>query len=179
MTARGFRWGHALLAGTAASSASALVVAWRSERETGSAWSGLNAISHWLFGARAYGVDAASVPHAVAGLAIHQASSLVWGALYELLICNLRGGRPTASAQSAAMPGAEAVFIERRPATSGDAAAAAAIVAALAAYTDLRLVPPPLSPGFEHRLARGSIALTYLGFACGLAAMGMALARTR
>ena len=168
MVAPGFRWGRALLAGTAASLASALVVAWRSERDTASPWAGLNAISHWLFGARAYSVDEPSPIHAGLGLAIHQASSLFWGVLYEALIGQLRGGRR-----------ADKLFIERRAPTAGDAVAAAAIVTALAAYTDLRLVPPRLSPGFEHRLSRSSVALAYLAVAGGLAATGVALAARR
>ena len=45
----------------------------------------------------------------------------------------------------------------------------AAVVTAIGAFTDLRLVPPRLSPGFEHRLSKTGVALVYLGFACGLA----------
>jgi hypothetical protein len=168
MTSRGFQLGRALLAGSVAGLASAGVVAWRSRRETGSAWAGLNAISHWLFGPRAYRVDQASAGHTVAGLAVHQASALFWGALYEALIANLRGDA-----------GADGVFVAARPPTTADATAAAAIVTALAAYTDLRVVPPRLSPGFEHRISPGSVALTYLAFAGGLALTGIAMTKAR
>ena len=42
-------------------------------------------------------------------------------------------------------------------------------LSALAAWVDLAVVPPALSPGFERRLSRGSLCLVYLGFAAGLA----------
>jgi len=166
MRSAGFQLGRAIVAGTAASLASTLVVAWRSSRETGSAWAGINAISHWVFGRRAYGVDDRSPLHSSLGLLIHQASSLFWGLLYDALLGNVRSNRR-----------GETVAAERTGPTASDAIAAAAIVSALAAFTDFRLTPPRLTPGFEHRLSRGSVALVYVAVACGLAAVGVASAR--
>jgi hypothetical protein len=166
VTSAGFQRRRALTAGTAASVASTLVLAWRSRRETGNAWGGINAISHWIFGRRSYAVDGPSAVHSSLGLLIHQASSLFWGALYDAVLGNVRGRRQ-----------AEALFAERTGPTATDAIAAAAIVSALAAFTDFRLTPPRLTPGFEHRLSRGSVALVYLAFGCGLAAAGVALAK--
>ena len=166
MKSAGFHLGRALIAGTAASLASTLVVAWRSNRETGSAWSGINAISHWLFGRRAYAIDDPSPLHSSLGLLIHQASSLFWGVLYEALLGNVRADRQP-----------EFLVAERTGPTANDAIAAAAIVSALAAFTDFRLTPPRLTPGFEHRLSRSSVALVYLAVGCGLAATGVALAK--
>jgi hypothetical protein len=159
----GFQLSRALAAGTATSLVSTLVVAWRSRRETGSAWGGINAISHWIFGRRAYALDDPSPLHSSLALLIHQASSLFWGVLYEALLGNVRANRRP-----------EALSAER---TATDAVAAAAIVSALAAFTDFRLTPPRLTPGFEHRLSRGSVALVYLAVACGLAAAGVAPSR--
>jgi hypothetical protein len=166
MRSAGFHLGRALAAGTAASLASTLVVAWRSSRETGSPWGGINAISHWIFGRQAYGVDGPSAAYSSLGLLIHQASSLFWGVLYDGLLGNVRANRPS-----------EVLIAERTGPTAADAIAAAAIVSALAAFTDFRLTPPRLTPGFEHRLSRGSVALVYLAFSCGLAVTGLALAK--
>jgi hypothetical protein len=166
MRSAGFQLGRALAAGTAASLASTLVVAWRSSREAGNAWGGINAISHWIFGRRAYAIDGLSAVHSSLGLLIHQASSLFWGALYEALLGNVRGNRQP-----------EALVAERTGPTATDAVAAAAIVSALAAFTDFRLTPPRLTPGFEHRLSRGSVVLVYVAVGCALAAAGVVLAK--
>jgi hypothetical protein len=166
MKSKGFKLGRALAAGTVASIASAFVVAWRSNRDTGSAWSGINAISHWIFGRHAYAVNDRSPLHSSLGLAIHETSSLFWGLLYEALLGNVRARRPP-----------EALVAGRTGPTATDAIAAAAIVSALAAYTDFRLTPPRLTPGFEHLLSRSSVALVYVAVGFGLAATGVALAR--
>ena len=166
MRSAGIHLRRAVAAGTAASLASTLVVAWRSKRETGSPWGGINAISHWIFGRHAYSIDEPRAAHSSLGLLIHQASSLFWGALYYALLVNVRANRPP-----------EVLVAERTGPTAADAIAAAAIVSALAAFTDFRLTPPRLTPGFEHRLSRGSVALVYLAVGCGLAATGVALAK--
>ena len=59
--------------------------------------------------------------------------------------------------------------VQRGAYGAADRWATAGVVTAIAAFTDLRLVPPRLSPGFEHRLSKAGVALVYLGFACGLA----------
>jgi hypothetical protein len=53
----------------------------------------------------------------------------------------------------------------------------AAVVTAVAALTDLRLVPPRLSPGFENRLRPTSVTAVYVAFGTGLALAGMAALR--
>src|SRR5207237_640672 len=62
----------------------------RGRQGRGRRWAGINAISHWLFGSRAYGLDEASRWHGIAGLVIHQLSSLFWGVLYDALLGNVR-----------------------------------------------------------------------------------------
>lgn len=140
---------RALASGLAAGGASAALLAWRGRRENGGAPSALNAPSHWLWGDEALRHDEPSLRYTAVGAAIHQASSLLWAAVYEAL--QARHARPSA---------AKAL---------GDAAA----VTALAAVVDLKLVPPRLTPGFERRLSSRSLLLVYGGFAAGLALAGL------
>jgi len=162
-TARFPAWLRRVLAsGSTASALSAAVVAERSRRETGAALAGINAVSHWLHGPRAYAVDGASVRHTALGALIHHLSSYVWAALYELAMANVVRSPPGSDEPVRGAP------------TTADLVAGAALVTAVAAWTDLRVVPPRLSPGFEHRLRPASVALVYAAFACGLACSGLA-----
>jgi len=155
------------IGGSAASAISASIVLERSRRETGAPLAGVNAISHWLHGPRAYAVDRGSWRHTPTGALIHHLSSFVWAALYELLIVNV-----VRSPRGSDTP------LRGQP-TTADLIAGAVLVTGLAAWTDLRLVSPRLSPGFEHRLRPASVALVYAGFACGLALAGAAQRRGR
>ena len=98
------------------------------------------------------GVDAR---HTGLGLLIHTASSLLWSSLYGWL----RAGREH--------PGPV------------DAVTDAVAVAAVAATVDLAVVPDRLTPGFEHRISRGSLLATYGAFAAGLAVAGLLALRRR
>ncbi len=158
--------GRALWNGTLASLASLAVLARQGRRETGSAVAPVNAVSHWLHGTRAYGVDRPTWSHTATGVAVHQVSALLWGVVYEAVL------RRVAAAGTQGHAPAHRLTFKRGPAPSiaaRDAVAGAAVVTALAALTDLRLVPPRLSPGFEHRLSKGSVTLVYAAFAAGLA----------
>ena len=166
LVSSGSFWRRTLLSGSAASLLSTALVVLRSRQETGSRYAGLNAISHWLWGPRAYRADEATWRHTAPGLAIHQASALFWGALFEMLLRLLRP-RPPRSANRSGNPPASLSSL-----SLGDVAATAAVVTAVAALTDLRLVPDRLTPGFENRLRPGSVALVYLAFGCGLLAVG-------
>ncbi|MBV9890422.1 MAG: hypothetical protein JO090_05980 [Rhizobacter sp.] len=151
--------------GSAASVLSATVAAARSRSDTGAPLAAINAVSHWLHGASAYAVDRATWRHTPAGALIHHVSSFVWAALYEWLVGGVvRTQRDSDDAIRGVPSGADLV-------------AGAVLVTGLAAWTDLRLVPPRLSPGFEHRLRPASVALVYVAFACGLAAGGLAQGR--
>jgi hypothetical protein len=156
-------WRGTFLSGGAASLLSTALVVLRSRRETGSDVAALNAVSHWLWGPSAYRADRPTWQHTAPAAVIHHVSAMVWGALFELLLRFLRP-RP-ADPASPARRGAPEVSL-------ADVAATAAVVTAVAALTDLRLVPERLSPGFEHRLRPGSVALVYLAFGCGLLAVG-------
>jgi hypothetical protein len=134
---------------------SAAMLLWRGRAETGSAAAPLNAVSHWFAPSRALRENAASLGYTGTGAAIHLASSVFWAALYRL------------------------VRERRRGATPANAVADAAALTAAAALVDMKLVPHRLSPGFQHRLSRGSLVLVYAGFAAGLAAGGWLSCRPR
>ena len=144
---------EAVVAGSAASLVSMAALAATGRRETGRASAPINAISHWVHGPAAYAEDEPDARHTVLGLAIHHASALFWGLGYVALMRRA----------TEAVPGLAAPW---------KAAAATTLVAAV---TDLKLVPPRLTPGFEHRLSRTGVATTYLAFALGLALSGLSL----
>jgi hypothetical protein len=142
-----------LIEGNLAGLVSTAVLLWRGRAESRRAVGPLNAPSHWVWDREALQQDRVDARHTLLGLAIHQASSLWWAAAFRAWL--QRRQRPT-------------------PAHVGGAALA---VAATAALVDLRLVPERLTPGFEHRLSRRSLALVYLGFAGGLALGALAAPR--
>ena len=144
-----------LASGGVAGVLSALVLAGLGRAEVGSAAAPLNAPSHWVWGRRALRRDDVTARHTVLGTLVHQASSFFWGVFYELV----QGCR--------------------RDANGATRLADAAAVTVAAAVVDLRLVPQRLTPGFERRLSRRSVALVYASFAVGLALGGAWMARRR
>lgn len=135
----------AMESGALANTLSAAVLAWRGRRENASAVAPLNAVSHWLWGDEALRRDEADLRHTATGLAIHAASSLLWGGAYA--------------------------WLRSRHPRSGPVAAAvdAAAVAATAAVVDLKFTPQRLTPGFERRLSTRSLVCVYAAFGIGLA----------
>lgn len=142
------------ISGTLSSVLSIAALAFGGRRDAGSAVAPLNAPSHWLFGDEALRANRPSWRHTLTGLAIHQGSSMLWGVLYDRIFCR-----------------------ERRRQSLGRVAAGAVGFTAVAALVDLKLVPSRLTPGFEHRLSRKSLVLTYGAFAAGLAITGILLSR--
>ena len=133
--------------GLAAALLSGLVLAWRGRAETGSAAAAINAPSQWLHGREALRHDEPSWRYSALGALTHGLSSMLWSGLYDLL----RERR------------------ERRGSTgTAGALVDAAAVTAVAAVVDFKLVPDRLSPGFQHRLSRPAVVLTYAAFAAGL-----------
>jgi hypothetical protein len=137
-----------LAEGFSAGTLSALALLALGRRETGSPWAPLNAVSHMLWGRRAYWRDDPSAAYTLLGTGLHAGSSMLWGGLYTLL--RRRRLRPTLA----------------------NAVSDAALVTAAAAVVDLKLVPARFTPGFEHRLSKGGLGLFYGSFALGLALIG-------
>lgn len=132
----------ALLSGTVASLLSTFTVSLLSAVRSGSASAGTNATSQWVWGEPARRRRGLSLRHTLTGYLIHHASSVFWACGYQRWT---RGGQ--------------------RPVRRLGKALA---VAAVAYAVDYHVVPRRLSPGFEHRLPRGGLALTYAAFAVGL-----------
>lgn len=136
-----------ILPGTLASLASTAALAWFSRREAGSAYAGANAISHWLWGDRAFHQNQPTLKYTLVGYGIHHASAHLWGSIFEQLAGRVLG--------------------RKSPATTVAASAAAT---AVACFVDYQLTPKRLQPGFEQRISRPSLALVYVAFGLGLAA---------
>lgn len=135
------------LSGTAASVLSTVALAALGKRETGSMFAPTNAVSHWLWGDQAFRRNKPTLRHTLTGYLIHHASATFWGVLFERLLGDRLGGKSLA-------------------ATLSSSAAATAV----ACFTDYKLTPERLEPGYEERLSKPSVALVYGAFAIGLAA---------
>jgi hypothetical protein len=144
---------NALVSGTTSALLSTGVLALTGRRETGSPFAPVNAVSHWLFGERATRRDDATVQYTLTGFVTHLGASIFWSLLYGVL---------------------DALHRERSTATR---LFDGAVVSAIACLVDYRLTPPRLTPGYEHRLSRGSLALVYAALAVGLAAGAQMLSR--
>jgi hypothetical protein len=145
-----------VVTGTVASLTSTAVLALASRLETGHAPATLNATSHWIWGDGAAEVDGVTPQHTGVGMLIHHAASIFWAVLYERAVgAAVERGSP-APAVAAGMAGA-----------------------AFACFVDYVCVPRRLSPGFEMRLSRPSIAAGYLAFGAGLAVTSLLRSATR
>ncbi len=135
----------AAMPGTLASVASAvaLLATARLQRERPEA--PVNAISHWLWGDRALHRDGISLRHTLVGYVIHHLSATFWATLHQR-------------------------FLHRPNRTPAAVLRDAAIASAVACAVDFQLTPHRLTPGYEHRLNRRSLAVVYAAFAVGLAA---------
>ncbi|WP_192805118.1 hypothetical protein [Noviherbaspirillum aerium] len=153
-------WGQAfkdgLISGSIASAASTAVLSVRGEREADTPYAPTNATSQWVYGEQAAYHDEPSLRHTVIGYGIHHASVTLWAVIYEKWF-----GK----------------HAERTDASSlGKATAGAAMIAAMACFVDYRLTPRRLRPGFEKRLSRASLFMTYASFGAGLLVRGLTTA---
>ena len=137
--------GRGLVSGSIAAVLSTLVLMIRSKKEAKSALSAQNAVSHWIWGEEAKYKHELSVRHTGLGYAIHHASAVFWGVIYERL---MRSKRPLP-------PPAELLR--------------ASAFATVANIVDYRLTPHRFKPGFEQHLSKKSLVLVYGAFAVGLA----------
>lgn len=130
---------------------SGLLLVLRGRHDRGDGTVPINAISHWLWPGSAFEARGLSLRHTATGSVIHLGASCFWSLVFE--------GRQ----------------LLRPPPIAPQAAAVSAVLtdalalSAAAAWVDLVLVPPALSPGFERQLSGASLCLVYLGFAAGLA----------
>jgi hypothetical protein len=139
-----FRTGIA--SGAAASTLSSAVLAARARQEAGSPYAGTNAVSHALWGDRAFRADAPSLKYTVAGYMIHHGASMLWATLYERYASGPDGRR-----------------------SASRALGVGAAVAALAFVVDYTVTPPRFRPGYEQRISPRSMAMVYVALALGLA----------
>jgi drug/metabolite transporter (DMT)-like permease len=147
--------GEGLVSGTLAGFFSAAVLLMTGKRETGSAAAPVNAESHWLWGDESLREDRPTLRHTLTGIVTHQLSTVFWATLYALV----RGERKAVKTVPEALIGGIAT-------------------SAVAAAIDYTLVPKRLTPGFEHRLSRGSMAGVFAAIAGGIA-LGTLLVRSR
>jgi hypothetical protein len=138
----------ALASGTVASVASATALALAGRRELGDAATPLNGPSQWIWGRHAPYRDGFSVRHTVVGYGIHHLSAIFWAACFER-------ARPR---RSSALP-------------------AAIATSSIACFVDYCCTPERLTPGFQKRLSRRALFMTYAAFAAGLAASRLVRAR--
>lgn len=143
---------RALLAGSCASLLSAAVLAAAGRREAGSAAAPINAVSHWYWDREALHQQQADAQHTAVGFATHHLASVFWAALLT-------------------------AFLRSQPAmnTVPRTVAACFATSAIACVVDFKLTPERLTPGYEHRLSRKALGLTYLLFGAGLALGCLAL----
>jgi hypothetical protein len=147
-----------LLEATAASGAIACVVTAAAAATVGAFASGsavapINATSHVIHGEGAANVTTIDGRHTALGLAINYGASAFWAGLYEAGF-----GRAAERGEVA------------------KASAGAVAVAALAYVTDYHLVPKRLTPGWEERMPRRSLALIYTALALCLPVRGLLVA---
>ena len=138
---------RALVSGTVASVLSTIALVARGKAELDDPIAPLNGPSQWVFGKHAAWQPGFRFPHTVVGYLIHHAMSVFWATLFE------KWGRRIP------VPGRTAIAL-----------IPAAVTSAAACAVDYRLTPERLTPGFEKRLSRKSLALVYVAFAIGLAA---------
>jgi len=135
-----------LISGATSSILSTVAMALIGKQETGSAFGPTNAVSHYVHGQKAGYRDRFSLRYTVPGYLIHHASATFWSFVFERLMGGVLDGKnPTGIV------------------------AASAATSAFAAFTDYKLTPKSLRPGYEKRLSRNALGVVYGGFAIGLA----------
>jgi hypothetical protein len=144
---------RAIAGGSLAGVATIATIALCGRRETRSAAAPINATSHILWGDAAGRTNAVDLEHTLPGVLINTAAGMFWALVHELVLARL-ARRDRAAA-----------------ATSG------AVVAALAYVVDYHLIPRRLSPGWELRLSRRSVALGFIALGASLSIAQLVRAR--
>lgn len=157
--------GRAVISGTIAGIATALVASMAGRRETGSYAAPLNATSHVVWGDTAAWRNSPSLKYTGTGFLLNHLSAILWAGLYEKWF----GRGSVRNSDTTALP-ASRPFLEP--------VIGAAAVTAGAYITDYYLVPKRLTPGFEKRVSGKSLMAIYGVLAIGLAARDL-LERSR
>jgi hypothetical protein len=144
-------WNDGLVSGAIGSLVSTAALSLAGQKEIGSVLGPINVISRWLWGDRTAHHHEASLRYTATGYAIHHASATLWAVVYEK-----RFEKPGQSLAARISGGFG--------------------VAAMACFTDYKLTPYRLQPGYEKHLSAPSLALVYASFGLALAVRG-ALAR--
>lgn len=140
---------RALATGSLAGAAATATVALCGVRETGSGVAPINATTHVLWGDEAGGADAVDIKHTLPGVLINVGAGVFWALVHELVLARMpRRDRATAAASGAA-------------------------VAGLAYVVDYHLLPRRLTPGWELRLSRRSVALGFVALGLSLCAAAL------
>lgn len=121
------------------------------KRHTRSAWEPIDAVSHIVWGDRGYGSDRLDVKHTLVGTLLNTAALVSWAGVQELVLSRRR--------------------------TLPVAIATGAATAALAYVVDYHVVPERVTPGFQWKLPRRALRLTYVAMALSLVAGGMLAGR--
>lgn len=137
---------NGLISGSAASVLSTAALAVCGKIETGDAVAPTNAISHWLWGDVAASKDGFQPKYTIPGYVVHHASAVFWAVLLEKYYGHV---------------------LDKSDA--GDTLKVAGVATAVACFTDYKLTPHRLQPGFEMRLSKPSLFMVYASFALGLA----------
>ncbi|MDB5743668.1 MAG: hypothetical protein JWR68_1983 [Polaromonas sp.] len=140
------------LAGSLASVLSTAMLALAGRRQAGSAAAPINAVSHWYWGDEALHRNRADLAHTGAGYLTHHGAATFWAMAYAALASDKPATR-----------------------TLQGVALGAAATSAVACLADFRFTPHRFTPGYEHRLSTGALALVYTAFGIGLAAGALAL----
>lgn len=145
----------AVATGSAASIASTIALAAASNREAGHPAAALNSTSHWLWGDERARTNEVSLRHTGVGFATHHASAYFWALLHERYVGD---------------------WAEQ---STPAAVAAGLATAAVACTIDYTVTPHRLTPGFELRLSRPAMAVGYVAFGLGIAAVAIERSRRR
>jgi hypothetical protein len=141
---------RALGPGSFAGLATMAVVALAGMRESRSGAGPINATSHVIWGDKAGSADSVDLKHTLPGVLINGGAGVFWALAHELLRTRVRRRGPVA------------------------AVAGGAAVAGLAYLVDYHVIPRRLSPGWELRLSRGSVALGFVALGLSLAVAELA-----
>ena len=144
-----------LTTGAIATIATTAATAICGERENSNAIAPINAVSHICWGDQAARQETPSLQYTAVGALLNAAAVTSWAAVHELVCEKIAPKRDV-----------------------GTALVTGAAISALAWFTDYRIVPKRLTPGFEKRLSNPSLFAIYSTLALSLAAGRLARSRS-